>query len=113
MAKKSSTVIANLRHRIKFQTLGLTSDGQGGSVEAWTDFAEVWAEVKPSSGRERIYAQRVEDIYDHKISIRYLEGINTTMRILFDNRIFQIKAIQKDIESRFWMTLLTEEKVGT
>lgn len=113
MSEKSSTNISKLRHRIKFQTLALTADGQGGSSEAWSDFAEVWAELKPTSGRERLFAQRIEDIYSHKITIRKLNGISTTMRIAFGARIFQIKSIQKDVESNFWMTILTEEKVGT
>jgi len=113
MREKSSTLIGKMRHRIKFQTLSLVGDGQGGSVETWTDFAEVWADVKPTSGRERLYAQRIEDLQDHKITIRYLEGINTTMRIDFQGRIFQIKDITNEVESRFWQTLMTQEVTGT
>ena len=113
MREKSSTLIAKMRHRIKFQSLSLVSDGQGGSTESWVDFAEVWADVKPISGRERLFAQRIEDIQDHKIIIRYLDGITTTMRIVFNNRIFQIKDITNDVESKFWMSILTQETPGT
>ena len=113
MTAKAPTTIGSLRHRITFQSLSTVADGQGGSTESWTNFKTVWAELKPTSGRERMFAQRIEDVYSHKITIRKTDGITTTMRISFQNRIFQIKSIQKDIEEPFWMHLLTEEKVGT
>ena len=113
MSEKSSTLIGKMRHRIKFQSLTLASDGQGGSVETWVDFAEVWAHVKPTTGKERIYAQRVEDIQDQTIIIRYLAGINTTMRIIFEGRILQIKDITNDVESKFWQSITTSETPGT
>lgn len=113
MTTKQPVNIGELRHRITFQSLSLTGDGQGGSLTSWTNFKTVWAKLKPISGRERNFAQRIEDVYTHEITIRKLDGITTTMRISFQNRIFQVKSIQPIDEERFWMKILTEEKVGT
>lgn len=113
MTRTQPANIGELRHRITFQSLSLTSDGQGGSSTSWTNFKTVWARIKPISGRERNFAQRIEDVYTHEITIRKCDGLTTTMRISYQNRIFQVKSIQKDTEENFWMKILTEEKVGT
>lgn len=84
--------ISELRHRITIQTLALTSDGQGGFTEAWTDVATVWAQVKPVNANERLFAQKLEPLVTHLITIRYRSDITSTMRVSFDSRTFQIKA---------------------
>ncbi len=108
--------IRDLKHRIKFQQMGRVADGQGGWIESWTDFTppqhsapEVWAEVKPASAGERYFAQKIEMIVTHKICIRWLDGITQEMRIIFENRIFQIKGIRRENEERWFMLIDAKE----
>jgi SPP1 family predicted phage head-tail adaptor len=105
--------IAELRHRIKFQSLSRASDGQGGWTETWTDHAEVWAKIVPKSARERFFSQQVQPTISHEVSIRSLDGLTSEMRIFFDDRIFQIHGIRRENEERWFMILDCEEGVGS
>lgn len=105
--------IADLRHRITFQSLTRTPDDQGGYTSAWTDFATVWAKIDPSSGDERVFAQKIEPNYDHKIYIRNLTGLSTSMRVSFDGRFFQIHSIARKEERRWWIEIKVKEGVAS
>jgi len=105
--------IAELRQRIKFQSLTRATDGQGGWTETWNDFTEVWAAIKPVSAKERYFSQRIEENVSHQITIRWLEGLTTEMRIVFENRIFQIHGIRRENEERWFMLIDAEEGVGS
>lgn len=105
--------IRDLRQRIKFQSLSRTSDDQGGWTEAWTDVAEVWAEVRPVSASERYFSQRIEMNTTHKITIRWIEDLTSEMRIVFGTRIFQIHGIRRENEERWFLLIDAEENVGS
>lgn len=106
--------IARLRHRITIQELVLTADGQGGFVESWSDFATVWASVEPKSSSERFFSQQLQDVYDHEVYVRKMDGIKAEMRFTFRNRVFQIKSIEHvDNERNFFLKLKCQENVGS
>lgn len=105
--------IADLRHRITFQSLVRTPDGQGGFTESWVNFASVWAKIEPSSARERYFSQQIQPTITHKLTIRWLEGLKTEMRISYLDRIFQIHGIRREDERRFFMMIDAEEGVGS
>jgi SPP1 family predicted phage head-tail adaptor len=105
--------IRDLRQRITIESLTRTADGQGGFTESWSTFAEVWANIKPANASERYFAQRVESNITHKISIRWLESVQSEMRIQFEGRLFQIHGVRRDDEERWFMTLDCVENVGS
>lgn len=49
-----------LTERVKLFHKTRTPDGVGGAVVAWEQYAELWALVRPMSGREREQAMRQE-----------------------------------------------------
>ena len=105
--------IGDLRHRILFQYLERTADDQGGYTEEWKNLKTVWAKVEPVSSKERLYSQRIEYQRSHKITIRNTDGITQEMRIVFDDRYFQIKGIRKIDERNFFMLIDAEENQGS
>jgi SPP1 family predicted phage head-tail adaptor len=106
--------IGKLRHRIRIEKLTLESDDQGGSIESWTEFKTVWAEIKNKPSYENYVSERIQAPNKFKITIRKLDGIKEDMRIVFKTRIFQIKSIDAIDERLFWMTLDVEEnEAGT
>ncbi len=113
MAKIKKAAVGGLRHRITFQSPVETSDGQGGTVVSWVDHATVWAEVIPSQGSERFFSEQTQPVYDHKITIRYLATVTESMRVSFNNRIFQIQGRIKADERRFWQFVKVLEGVGS
>ena len=106
--------IRDLRHRVTFQSLTLMSDGQGGKEESWADFATVWAAHGIIFGKsEETFAEALRSTDDRVVWIRWLSGVNPTMRVLFSGKVWQIKAVDMPNDQRFWMRVLVQEAVGT
>jgi SPP1 family predicted phage head-tail adaptor len=85
----------DLRHRVTFQSRSMAADTYGGQSPVWTDVASVWADISPLSGRELLAAQQINVEISHTIAIRFQQQFAgpkavAAMRILYDNRIFNI-----------------------
>ncbi len=85
--------IGDLRHRITFQKLTTSVNENGFEVETWEDFKTVWAAVSNLHGREYYAAAAVQAENTVKFTIRYLTGLDTTMRIVFQGKQYNITAI--------------------
>jgi SPP1 family predicted phage head-tail adaptor len=105
--------IKDLKQRIKFQSLVRTPDGQGGFTESWTDFKEVWAKIDPVSVREVQFSNQIRPNTTHKIEIRNLDGLNTSMRIVYGSRTFQVQGIRLIMEELWFMIVDAVENVGS
>lgn len=101
-----------LSHRITIQNRTQVADGFGGYTETWATFATVWAEVKAVSSRERFFSGKLELNITHKITIRYLAGVEGDMRISFDSRIFKIIGARDPEERKAWLEIDAEEGSG-
>lgn len=85
--------ISALNKRITIQELKTTINENGFEVEDWIDFKTVWAGVSNLHGREYFEAAAVQMESTVKFTIRYLAGIDTSMRILFKGRYYNITSI--------------------
>jgi len=82
-----------LRHHIQIQQKTTAQDSFGAPVETWAVFATVWAEIKPASSTDRAaFNQATAPETTHKVNIRYLAGVTSAMRVMFDSRVFEIIA---------------------
>ena len=90
------------RYKITIQQLSITQDDIGNSIEAWADFAEVWASAKSLSGREYWAAAQTQSEKSVIFEIRYREGIHSIdMRVLYGSRVLDIlSAIDPDERKR-------------
>lgn len=104
---------STFRHRIIIESLSLVPNDSGGQDETWSTFATVWASLTPKLVKEVTFAQRIEPRTDHEIRMRYLTGLTASMRISFDSRIFEIKAIIVPEEKKEFHYILTTERTGT
>lgn len=82
-----------LKHKIIFQKLTATTNENGFEVEVWEDYSTVWAEVSNLMGREYFAAAAVQAEKTVKFTIRYLQGITDDMRILFEDKQYNITFI--------------------
>lgn len=85
--------IGDLRHRITFQRLTSAVNENGFEVETWQDYKTVWASISNLSGREYYQAAAIQAEKTVKFLIRYTEGIDTSMRILFKEKHYDITSI--------------------
>ena len=69
-------------------------DAEGGVTESWATFATVWAKVIGTGGKEFFAAAAVNAEHTATFKIRYQTGILQTMRIVWDGRDYDIRAIK-------------------
>ncbi|MDR3425292.1 MAG: phage head closure protein [Alphaproteobacteria bacterium] len=107
--------IGNLRKQIALQAEQQTPDGAGGYALAWTTLATVWADISPATGREVYTAGHLEGRVTHKVTIRWRSDITITtdMRLLYNARTFNIRAVMNQDEANQYATLLVEEGTAT
>jgi SPP1 family predicted phage head-tail adaptor len=104
--------IGRLRHRIKLQTYTAFRDSFGAEEPEWTDVATVWASVTPASGKEYFASAQTNAELTTKITMRYLSGITPNMRVVFDERIFEIVSVLNYEERNVELNLLCKESVS-
>jgi SPP1 family predicted phage head-tail adaptor len=89
-----------LREQIKIQSKGVvTRDDYGGEVIAWVDFATPWADVQPLQLRELMAAKVAGSDISLQITMRYLTGVTSDMRVLWNGIGYPIISVV-DVESR-------------
>jgi len=89
-----------LRHLVMLQHPISSRDSQTGDVlRSWENFAQVWADVQPISGREFIAASAAQSEVTTRITIRQLAGVNASMRILHRGQIYNIHGVLADPQS--------------
>ena len=79
-----------LRNFLTIQRYTETGDAVGQPIRTYVKYADVWASVQPMTGRETFTEQRVSTEQTHRINMRYIEGIESTMRIIWGSRVFEI-----------------------
>jgi SPP1 family predicted phage head-tail adaptor len=91
--------IGKLRHRVSLQSSTATANEFGEKIPAWSTYATVWAEIMPLQGRELENAQQISEKCDFEIFIRYNSAVQSTHRVIFGSRTFEIQAVL-NIEER-------------
>lgn len=113
MIGRRKNTTSRLRHKMSLQDEIKTPDGAGGFTRSWKTVADIWAEITPLSGRETFFASRLQSAVSHKIAIRYRKGISAGQRLVYDNRLFNIRSISNEQANNEVIELLVEEGVGS
>lgn len=103
--------IGKLRHRISIEESMVSRDSFGAEVSEWVQFAKVWADASPVSGREFDAFKQINAEITAKITIRYLEGVSTEMRVILGERIFEIGSVINPEEKNISLILMCKEVV--
>lgn len=110
MAKYTAS---DLRHRIEIYPKTRVPDGGGGYTETYGPASppiKLPAMVKPMSARERWASGQTSSLERVLIVIRYLAGLNQSMRVAYGSRVFEITALI-DVEERHeWIEMDCEER---
>jgi SPP1 family predicted phage head-tail adaptor len=75
--------IGALRQRITLERLSTFVNESGFETESWEEVGTVWAAVTNLHGREYFAAAAVQAENTVKFTIRYLKGMDCSMRISF------------------------------
>ncbi|MFR1708876.1 MAG: phage head closure protein [Clostridium sp.] len=85
--------IGELRHRIALQKFSTTINENGFEVEDWVEIKTVWAAVSNLKGKEFFEAATVQAEKTVKFTIRFIDCIDESVRILFKGKIYNITSI--------------------
>lgn len=103
--------IGALRHRVRIEAPELVSGAGGGGAIIWVEVATVWASIAAVSGREPVMADGLVGRTLYDVTIRYREGIDTSMRFDADRRVFDIVSAFDPDGRRKWLVCRSEEQV--
>lgn len=109
-----------LRHRVHIQYPDEAQDEESGEmVTTWKtlkvggrSMSSVPAEVLTGPGRESRGSQAVQAETDARINMRWFPGLDQTMRILWDGRIYNIGGMATDVTGRKEWRLTCAEGVN-
>lgn len=87
-----------LRQRITIQRRDDSSSNWGGT-STWGTYATVWASIENMRGKEGINLNRIRSESTHIIIFRYIAGVNNSMRIVFQNKTYDIVFVNEDIKN--------------
>jgi SPP1 family predicted phage head-tail adaptor len=102
-----------LNKRITLQRPIITINENGFEEETWEDVKTVWAAASNLYGREYYAAAAVQAENTVKFTIRYTEGIDSSMRILFKGKHYNITAIDNIKYQNRYMEIKALEVVGS
>ena len=85
--------IGQLNKRIIIQKLTISENDMGDSIETWIDYKTVWSSITNLHGREFYQAMQVQAENTVKFVIRYCKDLDTSMRILFQDNLYNITFI--------------------
>lgn len=97
-----------LRHRVRIESFQEQRDSSGEVIQdpqtgeiarAWTLVAEVWAAVEPLSAREFIASAATQAATTVRITIRYRENLDASMRLNHNGKVYNINGLLADNDS--------------
>ncbi|QDV34021.1 phage head closure protein [Tautonia plasticadhaerens] len=97
-----------LRHRVAIRRATTTQGSFGQPVEAWTDLASCWAEVRPLAGRELEHARQVHALASHRVLMRAVAAVTPADRLDWGGRTLEILEVRDtDVGGRTRQLMLT------
>ncbi|GIW49014.1 MAG: head-tail adaptor [Caloramator sp.] len=94
--------IGDMRHRIIILKPVKITDDNGFETETYENFKTVWASISNLYGREYFEAATLNAEKTVKFTIRYIDGIDNSMRISFKGKQYEITFIDNiKYENRF------------
>lgn len=100
-----------LRHKVILERRARVADGAGGYETAWETVTTLWASIERVRGSESYSAGKLSAKATHLFRLRYYSGIDTDMRLTFQNRTYNIRSIHNiDMRDRV-LEVFAEEGV--
>lgn len=87
---KHPATLGELRHRVTVESVSIDQDSSGNDVKSYDTFASRWARIRTLRGRELIAAQAEYAEAECEIVVRFVSGLNETMRINHNSTYYNI-----------------------
>lgn len=102
-----------LRHQVELQEQRIAQDPNTGEMlTTWVTIARPWAEIVPLSAREFIAAGAEQSEVRARITVRYRQEINASMRVVHRGLAYNILGVLADpVSGLEYLTLPVSEGV--
>lgn len=111
-ASNNGKTLSLMRLRITLEQPQLTSDTGGGYTRTWQPFASAWAHIAPLRGQEEFAGLQLTGVVTHRITMRYITGVTSAMRVLYGARAFNIRAVMNPDERKEYLVMVCDEGVA-
>lgn len=104
----SEPQIGELNRKITIEQLSQGKDSEGGLTESWSAFvSDVWAKIDNYSGNEPSITKHGGLVGVSRVLfvIRYIAGVDSTMRVVYDGKNHAIKHVSNWKERNKWLYL--------
>jgi SPP1 family predicted phage head-tail adaptor len=101
----------DMRHRIMIEQAVESQGANGALLQSWTTYARAWARIDPYGGGEKWADASLAATNMFKLRMRYCPGLTTRMRIIHDNRVFDIKNVEDVLERKIVHILTCLERL--
>lgn len=99
-------MIGRLRKKIDVQQVVEEQNSFGEPVQTWINFAaNRWVDIDHRSGSESLSAQQTTGRVDFIFRMRFVKGITTKMRVIFDAKEYDIEAVINIDQRNRWTEL--------
>lgn len=101
--------IGKLDRKIVIQSETVAKNEQGESVATWATYHTCFAMVQKAGGNEKIESGRITATNRKKFKIRFYDGIDEGMRIVYNSNYYDIVEIQELDREGLWLTATKKE----
>lgn len=107
-------VTPRLTRRLTLEARVATPDGGGGERHLWSPLGTLWAELKPTSGREVLSGLRPGSRVTHRVTIRSAplgspRRPEAAQRFRLGSRVFDIRGVAEAEPADAYLTCFVEE----
>jgi SPP1 family predicted phage head-tail adaptor len=98
-----------LNKRITLQSYQSIKDDEGIVSKQWVNLMTVYASVEPLSGREYWQAAATQSENTVKFLIRYKQNITSDLRLIYNNKSYDVKSVIDPNEAHKELILMCAE----
>jgi SPP1 family predicted phage head-tail adaptor len=99
------------RHELTIRQYTETRTSTGAITKTASDFATVFGSVEPLRGNELFLSNQLQNVVSHRVYSEWVDGLEPSMDILFEARVFTIQSIVNPQERGRDVELLCTENV--
>lgn len=100
------------KYLVSIQRQTMTQGATGQVTGAWVETAKWWASINPVSGREYFNASGERAEITHKIDGRFGPAVAPKDRIVFRDRVFDVKSVINREERGRFIQIMAAEHVN-
>jgi len=94
---------------VTVESRAVAQDASGQEIETWSTFAAAWAERRDMRGIERFAASQELAVRSATFRLRWLDGVDETMRLIDEGTTWNITGISGD-RRKDWTELACEAR---